>query len=637
MDPSGAPQEAPAPKRRARARRSGWRRALAAFLVTLTAAQLLGLAGLYGFAAAYEGRVLPNVSVAGISLAGLDRAAAETALRRQLPRLSSGTLTLQLGKTKPVVARREVLREYDTVRVDPNTRVISFADLGRDYDMTWMLNQAFAVGHSGSQPGRSMDGLRSLMNPTDVETRATFDPDLVARKLADVAAALRVEPKDARLALSKDSSRFYLARSVEGREIDLADATAQVLRAIGSTSPANVAVELRAVPIVPATTTAAAQAVLAQAQALASRIGASDLRLVGAGRQFRIPAATIRRWVRFAKQPDGSYSAGVSRSLLEAEINKIGRQLYIAPRNAQLFFHGSAAIGYIDSANGRRMETQPVVRAALTALESRATGGGTLSLRLPIATLVPAITSEEAARAAPHMVLLGTWTTRYVPSQRNYYGANIRIPAATINGDVIAPGEWFDFWKALGEVSRATGYGDGGVIRNGRTFPTGALAGGICSASTTLFNAAARAGLDLGQRSNHYYYINRYPLGLDATVLKGSSGPIQNMTFRNDTGHPILIRGINTFGHVRFDIYGIPTGRTVTFSAPRVANVVRAYDTVQYTSSLPTGRRERIEVPSNGMDVWVSRTVREASGALLHQETFYSHYGRVDGILLIGR
>ena len=47
--------------------------------------------------------------------------------------------------------------------------------------------------------------------------------------------------------------------------------------------------------------------------------------------------------------------------------------------------------------------------------------------------------------------------------------------------------------------SRAKGYRQGGAIINGRTEPQGALAGGICSCSTTLFNAALRAGLRDGR------------------------------------------------------------------------------------------------------------------------------------------
>jgi vancomycin resistance protein YoaR len=616
MDPTGAPQAAPDRPTRRRPRRSALRRAVVSFLVTITLAQLVGFAGLYGFAAAYEGRVFPNVSMAGIPLSGLDRGKAEARLRSFLLPLSTGYLTLRVGADQ---------------------FSIPYRDLGRDYDMKWMLNQAFAIGHSGGPPGVAEDGIRSLMSQTDLGIRATFDPNLVAQKLAEASAALRVEPANARLTLSKDSSRFYLAGAVEGRDVDLSDATARVLRVIASTSAADTTIDLLPVAIAPATTTQAAQAVLAQAQALATRIGASDLKLTGAGREFRIPAATIRRWIRFAKQPDGSYTTKINRPLLQAEVDRIAKQLYIAPRNAQILFTSSSAFGYIDSANGRKVETQPTMSAALVALEGRATGAGANTVKMPVVTLTPAITSDEAARVAPHMVLLGGWTTPYVPSIRNYYGANIRIPAATINGDVLAPGEWFDFWKAVGNVSRSTGYGDGGVIRNGHTYPTGALAGGICSASTTLFNAAARSGLQIGQRHNHFYYITRYPLGLDATVLKGSGGAVQNMTFRNDTDHPLLIRGINSYGRVRFEIYGVPTGRSVSFSTPRVANVVRAYDTVVYTSTLPTGRRERIEVPADGKDVWVTRTVRDGSGTVIHQETFYSHYGRVDGVVLIGR
>ena len=42
----------------------------------------------------------------------------------------------------------------------------------------------------------------------------------------------------------------------------------------------------------------------------------------------------------------------------------------------------------------------------------------------------------------------------------------------------------------------------------------GAMGGGICSASTTMFNAAANSGLQIDERHAHFYYISRYPVGL---------------------------------------------------------------------------------------------------------------------------
>jgi vancomycin resistance protein YoaR len=242
------------------------------------------------------------------------------------------------------------------------------------------------------------------------------------------------------------------------------------------------------------------------------------------------------------------------------------------------------------------------------------------------------LTTEEATRKAPFVVRLGSWTTYYQVSAHNGFAANITIPARKLDGVVVRPGATFDFWKALGEVSFRTGYRLGGAIVGGHTVEGRALAGGICAASTTLFNAAARGGLDIVTRSPHWYYITRYPLGLDATVSDS-----QTMRFRNDTRHPILIKAYASPGTVRFEIWSVPNGRTVTLSRPSVRNVVRGYDTVKETSALAPGVRERIEWPVDGKDVTVTRTVRDADGRVLHRDVFVSHYHRMVGITLVGR
>jgi vancomycin resistance protein YoaR len=172
----------------------------------------------------------------------------------------------------------------------------------------------------------------------------------------------------------------------------------------------------------------------------------------------------------------------------------------------------------------------------------------------------------------------------------------------------------------------------GGAIVGGHSVEGKALAGGICAASTTLFNAALRAGYEIDARSPHWYAIKRYPLGLDATV-SGS----QSMRFRNDTPYPLLIRGIASPGKVTFEIWSVPSGRTVSLSTPIVRNVVRGYDgPPQYTSTLPKGTRRQVEWAVDGKDVWVTRTVRDASGRIIHRETYFSHYHRMIGLTLIG-
>jgi hypothetical protein len=112
------------------------------------------------------------------------------------------------------------------------------------------------------------------------------------------------------------------------------------------------------------------------------------------------------------------------------------------------------------------------------------------------------------------------------------------------------------------------------------------------------------------------------------------------MSWRNDTKYPVLIRGRNTrsgsAGYVTFELYSVPNSRRVVIGNPTVRNVRYASDTIQYTSSLPPGRSERIEYPVDGKQVWRTVTVYE-NGKMLRRVTYYSNYARITGITLVGR
>jgi hypothetical protein len=84
-------------------------------------------------------------------------------------------------------------------------------------------------------------------------------------------------------------------------------------------------------------------------------------------------------------------------------------------------------------------------------------------------------------------------------------------------------------------------------------------------------------------------------------------------------------------------MFSVPTGRTVTFTQPIVTNRNPGVETTAYTTSIPVGTTKRLEYPTIGMQVTVSRTVIDATGAVIHHDVFNSSYARVDGLTLIGR
>jgi len=361
--------------------------------------------------------------------------------------------------------------------------------------------------------------------------------------------------------------------------------------------------------------------------------------IVAGKEQWPIKAAVVRGWVRFG------WSAGTWGPTLDAKAIKKSLKPLVAEvarpaRDAQfLVSKGGHIAGVTASVTGRSLDVNATTQAVIESLAKRAAGGPPIIEPVTAALVYkqPNLTTEVAQKSAPLMRMISSWTTYYVSGPHNGYGANISIPALTISGTVVAPGQWFSFWKTVGEVIVARGYKLGGAIVDGHSVEGHTIGGGICSCSTTLFNAALRAGFQMGARKNHFYYISRYPKGLDATVYISDGGGAQDMTWRNDTPYPVLIKAYAVPGIVRFMLYSVPNGRKVSFTAPTVRNYQSSTTVVQYTTSLRPGVRSQVEYEAAGFDCWVTRTVRDRNGRVIHSNTYYSHYARVVGLILIGR
>ena len=236
------------------------------------------------------------------------------------------------------------------------------------------------------------------------------------------------------------------------------------------------------------------------------------------------------------------------------------------------------------------------------------------------------------------MRVISSFSVFYWPIINNHFGGNIEAPATKINGTVVPPGGKFDFWKVVGDVSKLPGVGPGNAIVNGKITVTGALGGGICTTSTTLFNAALEAGMVPLARKAHSEYITRYPAGLDATVwIVGKTK--QTMSFRNDTEYPILIQRIITNAGskrwITFKIWSVPNGRTLKISNRVIKHGPRARAITVRDRSKPVGYRFFNNAPADGAKVWVTVSIYE-HGKLHFRKRYFSNYPAVDGVTVIG-
>lgn len=594
------------------------RRFATRFGVAFTFGVLAVLTASAGAMAAYEssnaGRILPGVHVGTVDLSGLTPSAAAASLRRAFATLGDGQVVLSAAGSE---------------------RTVTYASLGRRIDTDRIVALAMGIGRDGPTIERIASNIRMFVNGSDIAPITTFEQAALHQEVAALAAQVALAPSNADVVPS--GTGFTLNPSSEGR---LADITGGLKLATAvltdPTAPSTVHVALPVTVVEPDVTTGEAAA----AREAALRI-ASDTTLVDGTSTWTITAAQIRSWISFQSSPTGGYQPVVADTGLQAGLAAIAIDVAIKPVDASfLLSSSSTVVGVNAGRNGRALDVPATIAALTELVHERVAGLNVSRVAIGVTTLEPSLTTAEATKTAPLMKPISEWTTKFQVSIANGMGVNIWIPARNIDGQVILPGQLFDFWKAIGPVTRAGGYTDGGVIINGKSEPQGALAGGICSTSTTLFNAALRGGLEMGARLNHYYYIDRYPLGLDATVFESDSGSVSTMSFRNDTKYPILIRGsgwsVGSTGYVKFVLWSVPTGRTVNLSVPIVKNVRPATDATVYTTDLAPGVRKRVEYPANGLDVWVTRTVTDSTGKVIHAETYYSHYARVDGLLQIG-
>ncbi len=145
----------------------------------------------------------------------------------------------------------------------------------------------------------------------------------------------------------------------------------------------------------------------------------------------------------------------------------------------------------------------------------------------------PQFTTKDA-KALKIRERISSYMTKFPYAE--YRNINQSRAAQLLNGTIIKPGETFSFNGTVGERTVANGFTTGTVI-NGGVFRE-ELGGGVSQVVTTTYNAAFFGGMDDVEHHPHAFYIDRYPVGREATVYYGSL----DLRFKNSTKYGVLIR-----------------------------------------------------------------------------------------------
>ncbi len=249
---------------------------------------------------------------------------------------------------------------------------------------------------------------------------------------------------------------------------------------------------------------------------------------------------------------------------------------------------------------------------------------GKRSMTVAAAVDEPDFTAEDA-KALGIKEKVSSFTTYYPPA--TYRDVNIGRAAELIDGTVLKPGETFSLNDTVGERTVENGFTTGTIISNG-IFKED-LGGGVSQMATTLFNAAFFAGLEDVEHKPHSVYIDRYPVGREATVAWGAV----DLRFRNDTDHGVLINAKVTpsagrsQGVVTVEMWSTKTWDIETTTSERYAPTAPKTQTLSGPECLPnTGY--------SGFDVDVERIFkRPGSDKVVRTEKMTTTYIPSDTII----
>ncbi|MBU2592741.1 MAG: VanW family protein [Patescibacteria group bacterium] len=550
------------------------------------------------FLLSLKDRIYPRTFVAGIDAGGMTKEQA-------------GKLISQ--KTQTEKPFKIILKEEET-SVETEWQ-IDLDELGLEYRVAKAVEEAYF------EPRKKK--IESLSSNTYLELAFVIDQNLLEEKLATIAAEIYQADIPSQISFDHQKNEVVFNLGQEGKELDIEDTKKAIFKKVGQMDfgqPAVLAVrKLSRLP---------SEDQIQKAKEKARKLSNKILTLISQQQNFVIENSQLIEFVGlfsdWKKDEIAQYVEVLSQSVNRPALNALFQ------------ITGGKIAVFKPEQKGFRLDKNKSVVVILEGLdELAAKDNGSVAKELPLEELNPSITASNTNRLGI-VALIGqgeSWFSHSIVTRVH----NIDLASSKIHGYLIPPGEVFSINEVLGDISKATGYQDAYIIKDGKTI-LGA-GGGVCQVSTTLFRAAINSGLPITERHAHayrvYYYEENYQPGFDATVFYPSS----DLKFKNDSQNHILIqRAFDAKKHyLSFQFYGSPDGRKVEISNVRLWGIVPPPEDLYIDDpTLAAGVVRQIDFKAWGAKAAFDWKVFNKEGGILQEQTFFSNYRPWRAVFLRG-
>lgn len=541
---------------------------------------------------AYRSLIFPNITVAGVSVGGIDRTTAIKLLNKYF-------------ETNP---------NSVTLRID-DKEINGLSEIKIERDFTWAIEQAYNVGRNGNVLTQIGEQIRTLFETRIITVPISYDSEDITGYVDQLASDYNQKAVWPKLVLDKNEVKIISGK--DGVEIKKDLLIEKILEAM--------ALPDKQIVDVPREVVSAKENEKLVAQAIEALNKWGERRLTLKQDRFSETLTKDEMMSLF----------GLTRNVVDDDqygnlLAKIQQMVETEPRDAVFKFENNEVMEFKPEVVGRVIDI-PAFKEKLGEALILAEGE---TLEIPVIVTQPKIKAGDINNLGIKE-LIGEGKSSFGHSIPGRV-FNVNLAASRVNGTMVAPGDEFSFNRAVGDISKATGYQSAYIISGGKTVLGDG--GGVCQVSTTVFRAALNAGLPITERKAHAYRVGYYEQdskpGIDATVYN----PTADFRFVNDTGNHILVQTeVDTVNlKMKVQIYGTKDGRVSTVSTPKISSQTPPPATLFVDDpTLPAGQMKQIDWAAWGAKVSFNYKVTRDENTIF-EKTFYSNYQPWQAVYLRG-
>lgn len=289
------------------------------------------------------------------------------------------------------------------------------------------------------------------------------------------------------------------------------------------------------------------------------------------------------------------------------------------------FDTSSGTFIFTDEQKGTRVDMVTTLKSVRQLLSQKHGG----AIQAAFLETQPAVTKQYLSE---NFKLMSSYTTESTNTANG--NSNMALALSYVNGTILQPGQTFSYNSTIGDsTDPGAGWLPAGGLVSGISVQV--YGGGICQGSTTLYNAALLAGMEIVARECHSLPSSYCPIGLDATVDYGNI----DFQFRNPLSSPVYIAAwmdgvtlhVNFYGCFPKEWDKITVGSEQTGSEPPLSGVSFTEDV-----NLAKGQYVRRSSGNTGYTACAWRTYYKGGAEVKTEELPSSYYEPTGMVYAVG-